>query len=454
MRKVATKIMVATVVLVFGMGGILYATFRPEIQTKIAQKQQEYRFEQLDVSQYKERVNVLLLGVDSLQTDTNQKGTRTDTIMILSVDPVTNTGFLLSIPRDSYVKISGTNNYTKINHAHSYGGSSLAIATIKEFIQLPIHHYIKVDYQALFKTIDDLGGVEFDVPQDMKYTDKRATPPLLIDLKKGVQMIDADKAMQLLRFREGYADRDLGRVRVQQDFIKAVLKKMYQPASIAKIPKFVETIHEYVETDMSITDMMSLLKLGRKINFEDVEKKTLPGMDDRKPGVGSVVLIDEEAMAEMLAYLLSGDYNKEEAEAENLPDSTAISQTQPLNNSNADTDDDPDQSTSANQSPSDPSVVQKNSILSYKIVILNGSGYSGVARRATDLLKIQDIPVHSAENADSFDHEYTTITYREDAQAAEMIRDILRVGSIKKDNIRIKNMEPDIVILLGKDFHP
>lgn len=271
----------------------------------------------LDESDYKERVNILLLGVDTLTTDKDQQGTRSDTIMILSVDPAEKTGFMLSIPRDSYVKISGRNTYSKINHAHSWGGTDLALATIKDFVGIPIHHYVKVDYQALFKTVDDLGGVEFDVPIDMYHTDKRSEPPLYINLKKGVQLLDGDKAMQLVRNRSGYDD--WGRVEVQRNFIKEVLKKMYAPSSIMKIPKFIGTWYDYVETDMTLGNMLSLMKIGKDLDLDKIEMATAPGAGKRIDGAGDVVIIDEAAFREQLDYLLAGVYETEIETPEEAP---------------------------------------------------------------------------------------------------------------------------------------
>lgn len=426
MKKLITIFLILFIAFTTIIGTAMYFYLQPQDDEQMTgekeEQKQEDTFENLDVSNYKDRVNILLLGVDTLTTDKDQTGTRSDTIMILSVDPVTKTGFILSIPRDSYVKISGSNEYTKINHAHSYGGSDLAIATVKEFIDLPIHHYMKVDYKALFKTVDDLGGVEFDVPQDMYYVDRRATPPLNINLKKGVQILNGEQAMQLIRFRKGYADQDLGRVKVQQDFIKAVLKKAYSPASIPKIPKFVETISAYVETDMTIANMISLMRVGMSIDSTKIETATVPGEPSTRPGAGSVVIIDEAAFKEQLTYLVSGDYGTEEEETIGIPEETPK--------------------------------VQKTAeeINRYNIAVLNGSGIVGAAKRASDMLKVQNIDADSAGNASSYDNENTIIYYKDDAEVATQIKDILKVGSIKQGTKTIIQSEPDIVILLGKDF--
>ena len=417
MKKPIAIFLILFVIFTTVIGTGMYFYLEPEVEQKIEEKEEEDTFENLDVSNYKDRVNILLLGVDTLTTEKDQRGTRSDTIMILSVDPVTSTGFILSIPRDSYVRISGTNDYTKITHAHSYGGSDLAIATVKDFIDLPIHHYVKVDYQALFKTVDDLGGVEFDVPQDMYYVDKRSEPPLYIDLKKGVQILDGEKAMQLIRFRKGYADQDFGRVRVQQDFIKAVLKKAYSPASIPKIPKFIETMYSYVETDMSLTNMISLMRLGMNIDLDKIEAATVPGEPASRPGAGSVVIIDEEAFKEQLTYLLSGNYETEEEE-EKLENAQKTAE----------------------------------EINQYNIAILNGNGIAGAASKAAELLKQDNIQADSMGNASSYDNESTIIYYKEDREVASHIQSILKAGAIKQGGSGVAQNEADIIILLGKDF--
>lgn len=409
---------------------------RNDIRVAIEEKQEEKAFENLDISNYKERVNILLLGVDTLETEKNQKGTRSDTIMILSVDPITNTAFILSIPRDSYVKISGSNEYTRINHAHSYGGTDLALATIKEFINIPIHHYVKVDYKALFKTVDDLGGVEFDVPVDMKYKDTAAKPPLNIDLKKGVQVLNAEQSMGLLRFREGYPDKDLGRIKVQQKFIKTVLEKISSPSSITKIPKFIDTIYQYVETDMTLNDVLSLTKLSININKDMIEKKTVPGQPGRAPNGMSVFLVDKVKLKEDIDYLFSGKYVMEESvKTKSLDEKESNKNIEVNSESNISTN--------------------EKKITFPKILILNGSGRAGVARRASDLLKIQDLTNEIGGNAQNFDYKETIIYYNKDEYAdyAKKIINILESGNIDSKSNYTANKKADIVIIIGKDFN-
>lgn len=259
-----------------------------------------YSEESLEMESRKkdEIVNVLLLGVDSMDGK-NEKGIRTDTIMVLSLNPKENKASILSIPRDTRVRIRGRRGYDKINHAHAYGGVDLAVKTVKDLLGIPIHHYVKVDYQALFKTVDDVGGVEVYVPMDMKYTDTSADPPLYIDLKKGTQVLDGNKAMQFLRYRKGYPDQDLGRIRAQQQFMDALIKKVLSPSSIVRIPNYIETLHKYVDTDLRKRDMISLALAASKINPNEIEKATLPGQPMMISGV-AYYKYDEEKTKELV----------------------------------------------------------------------------------------------------------------------------------------------------------
>lgn len=448
------------------IGTGMYMQYKPDVEKIIQEEKKQNAFESLDISNYKERINVLLLGVDTLEnknSQSGQTGTRSDTIIILSVDPVTKTGFILSVPRDSYVRLpDGTQ--TKINHAHSYGGTELALQTIKEFVKIPIHHYVKVDYRALFKTVDDLGGIEFDVPIDMKYRDSQSVPPLNIDLKAGVQVLNGEQAMGLLRFRKAKGYDDFGRMETQQKFIESVFKKVVSPSSIPRIPDYVDTIYKYVETDMSTTDILSLLKIGLSIDFTTLQKATLPATPIMIGGI-SYMDIDKVQMQEQIDFLLAGVYEKPEVPEENAEntDSTDVNNGEKSieEKSSADKKSEEktkninsigNQKTEKEEKRKDSANMDKKPVPK-KISVLNGSGVSGVARRVSDLLKIRDITVTSTGNASSFDNENTIIYYKNDSELAQRIKEILKVGSIKKGTKTIVDTEPDIVILIGKDFN-
>lgn len=234
--------------------------------------------EELPLKKPKEKdiINFLIMGVDTNDLQSS-KNSRTDTIMVASLDKENNKVSIISIPRDTRVEISGRKYKDKINHAHVYGGVNLTKEAVEKLLKINIHNFITVDYLIIKKIVDEIGGVEIDVPMDMKYSDPYSDPPLRIDLKKGVQVLNGDEAIQFLRFRKGYTDQDLGRIRAQQEFIKAMLKKMVNPKIIIKIPKLVDISLDYTETDLTKSEIIKYSLYGIKIKPEEIKMGTIPG---------------------------------------------------------------------------------------------------------------------------------------------------------------------------------
>jgi LCP family protein required for cell wall assembly len=344
-----------------------------------------------------EKINILLLGVDSLNGD--KKGVRTDTMMVLSMNPETNKASILSIPRDTRVKIRGRKGYDKINAAHAYGGVDLSLKAVKDLLGIPIHHYIKLDYQAVYKTVDDVGGVEVYVPMNMKYYDPYATPPLRINLKKGRQVLDGDKAMQFLRFRKGYANQDLGRIDAQQQFMEALAKKVLSASSVFRIKDYIDTFNMYVDTDMSVSEMGSLALKASKIDIDSIEKQTVPGVPMTINGI-AYYKPNVEEINKLVQKLY---YNGEEK------DNT-------------------------------------------KIAVLNGSGKSGVASSVSEKLTDKGFKPNLVGNADDFNNPKTIIYYYDKKEEAQKIRKILGKGKLEVDKKKLNEENMDIIVLIGKDI--
>lgn len=415
MRKIL-KILFIAFVFLFVILGIIITVYLDKEEKEVKKKTEFERY-WLNVPEEKERVNILLMGVDPVEGKVPEDKARTDTMMILSVDPESKTAFILSIPRDSRVELEGYSKKTKINHAHSKGGIPLALSTVKKTVDLPIHHYIRLNYQALIKTVDDVGGVEVNVPQDMDWDDYSGN--LHIHLKAGPQTLNGEQAMQFVRFRQGYANKDLGRIETQQYFMEMLFRKIISPQSIVRIPNYLETMYEYVDTDMSKKEILSLAATVVKINPDKIEKKMLPGKAKTINGI-SYYILDEEKQIEMLDYLVSGKYpDKEPLIPEEVASETEGEEAEkPL----------------------------------YSIFIYNGSGVPKVARRVSDLLKIEDLPVSYSGNASNFDYKQTMIYYKENKDVAKKIKEILEVGKIKEGTRAVDYREPDIVIIIGADF--
>lgn len=245
----------------------------------------------------------LMMGVDSNDMK-NYRGIRTDTLMLFKVNFDTGKIDILSLPRDTRVLVRGKED--KLNHAHSYGGTNLTIRTVEDFLGIDLNYYVKVDYKAVKTIVDAIGGVEIDVPQRMKYKDPTANPPLNIDIMPGLQVLDGQQAHDFLRFRSGYADGDLGRIKAQQYFMKELIKQTLQPKNILKLPKLVETYFEYVETNIPFKLILKGVGAARNIDTENINTATITGTNKKINGI-SYLIYDREA-TEALVEEMFGDY--------------------------------------------------------------------------------------------------------------------------------------------------
>ncbi|MBZ2175360.1 LCP family protein [Schnuerera sp. xch1] len=238
-------------------------------------------------------ITFLLLGVDSNDV-AKSSGTRTDTMMVCKVDKSTGDISMLSIPRDTKVRIRGRKNEDKINHAHAYGGAELSVKAVKDLLGIDLDYYVKVDYKIVKEFVDLIGGVEVDVPMDMKYNDPIADPPLYINLSKGRQVLNGDKSLQFLRFRKGYANQDLGRIESQQQFIKAAFEQALTVDNIDKIPQMIKSYYNNVDTNIPLDLILKFAAKAKDYNMEGIQTATLPGEPQYVNGVSYYVSNEEE----------------------------------------------------------------------------------------------------------------------------------------------------------------
>ncbi|MEW5820177.1 MAG: LCP family protein [Cyanobacteriota bacterium] len=223
----------------------------------------------------KKKMTILAMGVDSNGRGTDPfKGTRTDTMIVAIFDPVQKTINGLSIPRDSKVYLADNRGVDKINAAHAYGGPELAVKTVEQTLGIKIDHYVIIDYAGFKEVVKALGGVDVFVEKRMKYTDHSGK--LYIDLQPGKQHLDAEHAEGYLRFRHD-AEGDIGRIKRQQWFMKAILEKLKEPATVFKLPQLIELSQKYVKTDMSLTTMLKLGGFTKDIDLNKIQIATIPG---------------------------------------------------------------------------------------------------------------------------------------------------------------------------------
>lgn len=201
-----------------------------------------------------------------------------DTNILMAVDTVNGYVYGVSIPRDSKAIISGKAH--KINYAYNKGGTELLASTVSEQLGIPVDYTVCVNLQGFTALVDAIGGVDFEVPINMDYDDP--IQGLSIHFKKGMQHLSGADALRVVRFRHnndgtGYGSEDLGRMQTQQKFLKAVAKKMLSFENLISNPrKYAEIFGQYVDTDLSVTDLawfgMQVLGMG----VDKIDFSTLP----------------------------------------------------------------------------------------------------------------------------------------------------------------------------------
>lgn len=216
-------------------------------------------------------VHVMIMGVDSRKGDYG----RSDTLMVASLDEDTDKIYLLSIPRDTRVQIEG-NGYDKINHAYAFGGHELSRKSVEKILGVPMDYYVVVDIKAFERIIDAIGGIDIDVEKRMYYEDPwDDNGGLVIDLYPGEQHMDGEKAIQYVRYRD--EEGDIGRISRQQKFMQAVLDKVISPQILPRLPEIIRQVASAVETDMSVSDMISFAGKLKTEKDNGLQTAMLPG---------------------------------------------------------------------------------------------------------------------------------------------------------------------------------
>jgi len=240
-------------------------------------------------------VNMIVLGLD-------EERTRSDVILLFNFEPGLSRLNILSIARDTMVMEDG--RYYKINALYSKGGEVLLANKISEITGLPVHYFVTMDFKGFRKIIDTLGGVEFNVPFRMSYDDP--TQNLHIHLKKGMQVLDGKKAEQLVRYRkgnykgQGYIDGDIGRIKMQQDFIKALIGQKLSFGYISKADELFDILQSYVKTNVTISDITQYMGSIRKMKGDEIKAGTLPG-DSRMIDGAWYFIYDKEETAAIIS---------------------------------------------------------------------------------------------------------------------------------------------------------
>ena len=372
----------------------------------------------------------LILGISTDQENVEL----TDTIIVASYNPNTQKATLLSIPRDTY---TGKNEarataYEKMNALYSRKHRpDETLAAVNEITGLNIEYYVVVKTEALIKLVDVIGGVTFNVPIDMDYDD--VTQDLHIHLKAGEQLLDGDKAEQLVRFRhnndgtsypEEYGDNDTGRMRTQREFIMQVIKQTAKPGNIFKLGEILDVAKEHVITNIDFNVAKDYIPYAVEFNTEELLTETLPGVNTNKNSSGTWIFIHNKKETAALVQELFYDRDKTEEE---------------LNEENTDTTNTTNNSASSSTSKS-----------SIKIEVLNGSGNSNTLQKVVSDLEGAGYKVTRTGSTNTTSK--TSIINKKEVSNTILknMKEVLGVGTIQES--QSSSSKTDVTIIIGKDY--
>ena len=377
--------------------------------------------------QKKERVNILLLGIDERE---DQYGPwRTDTMIVLTIDPENMTAGMLSIPRDLWVPIPGYSE-NRINTAHYTGdlkkfpggGPALATKTVQYNLGIPIHYYVRVNFGGFVEAVDTIGGVEIYVEEEINdplYPDSAfGYDPLYIPA--GLQHMDGELALKYARTRHSSSDFD--RLRRQQQVIMAVRDKVLRfellPQLLPKLPELLKTVGDAVQTDLQLNEMLNLVQLASQIDDEHIKTAVIDSsmtVDTTTPNGAQVLIPRRDEIRAVVDEIFAEPAQVAEEEIEE------------------------DKAKLAEEGA--------------KIIVHNGSAVGNVAAQTSALLKEHGLQVVEFGNAERFDYDTTTIV---DYTGKEYtVQYLARLLNISQDNIQPftgSYSEIDIRLIIGADF--
>jgi polyisoprenyl-teichoic acid--peptidoglycan teichoic acid transferase len=209
-------------------------------------------------------ISILLLGVDERKGDRG----RSDTMIVIGIDPKKDKMLMFNIPRDTRTEIIGKGFDDKINHAYAFGGTQMAMDTVENFLDTPIDYYVKVNMESFRDIVNAVGGVEVNNPKAFDYEG--------YSFPAGVQELNGDAALAYSRMRYEDTKGDLGRNDRQRQIITSIINKGASVSSITKFDNILDILGENVKTNMTFNEMKDIQQnyKGARHNIESTEFNT------------------------------------------------------------------------------------------------------------------------------------------------------------------------------------
>ncbi|ALC86386.1 trascriptional regulator [Bacillus sp. FJAT-22090] len=283
------KVIWISLIICFLIGVVVYASsIYNDVTTTIQtihepeiRKVSELRTTEVELVK-KEPFSLLLLGVDEREGD---KG-RSDTMIVLTVNPTTNSTKMISIPRDTYTEIIGKDKLDKINHAYAFGGIEMSLDTIENLLNIPVDYILQVNMESFLEIVDIIGGVNVDNPiafQEGGYT-----------FNEGIIHLDGEQALTYVRMRKDDPQGDFGRQARQKQVLQAILKEGATVNNLWKYKEFLASIQENIRTNMTFEQMIDIQK-GYKNALNQIETLSFEkGEGTRIDGIWYYVMDEQE----------------------------------------------------------------------------------------------------------------------------------------------------------------
>ncbi|TKC16994.1 polyisoprenyl-teichoic acid--peptidoglycan teichoic acid transferase TagU [Robertmurraya kyonggiensis] len=286
-KKKWVKVLLIVILLLFiAVGTYAFTVYRSltnavdTMHAPIDREKSEKRTEQVDLEKA-QPFSVLLLGVDEREGDRG----RSDTMIVLAVNPSKNSVKMLSIPRDSRTEIIGKGTTDKINHAYAFGGVEMSIATVENFLDLPIDHYVQINMEGFQDIVNAVGGVT--VQNDLDFTYEGTHFP------EGELSLDGTKALKYSRMRYEDPRGDFGRQQRQRQIIKAIIDEGASLNTLTNFGDIFTALGQNVKTDLSFDQMVTIQSKYRTA-AKEIEQVTVNGQGTKIDGIYYLQVSNEE----------------------------------------------------------------------------------------------------------------------------------------------------------------
>ena len=361
-------------------------------------------------------VNILILGIDRVP-EAAANGPkifegRSDTILLLHLDPRDKSISLLSVPRDTQVEVPGI-SFSKISEANARGGAALATRLVSSMLNnTRIERYVRVSSSAFRELVDLLGGVEVFVPRAMSYTD--SAQKLKINLAQGWQTLNGEQAEQFARFRnDGLGD--IGRIQRQQSLIQAIRNRLASPSVFVRLPQIVRLMQKYVDTNLNYEEILTLANFGLQLDRDTFKMVMLPGSSSSKQGdLRSYWILDTVGVDRIITQYLNPGV--------------------------------PDFAQGRLRNPSEP-VLPKN----LKISVQNASSKPTTAKTVAEFLRKQGFfNVSVVQDSPQKERQSQIIVQQGDLEAANQLQKALGSGKIEASSTG--EINSDLTLRVGEDW--